>query len=189
MCALLTDNIVFGRYTTSKHLYICRHCLKYMRKRKSMRKHKERCTATHPPGDKIYEDDRVAVYEVDGRRERVYSQSLCLLSKLVRRPIRRSLVVLLLLSLRGPFDHASLVENMSHVDGCCCFDCSSSTTRLCTTTQTRFYSMLFVSSVITPTITTTWLGTSRKSETHQSNTIWRVFLLFHLSSARGTENS
>jgi hypothetical protein len=73
---------VANRFTVSKHLYICRHCLKYMRKRKTLAAHKSKCTASHPPGDKIYDDDRVSVWEVDGRRQPMYTQSLCLLSKL-----------------------------------------------------------------------------------------------------------
>lgn len=36
----------------------------------------------HPPGDEIYRDDAVAVFEVDGRKNKIYCQNLCLLSKM-----------------------------------------------------------------------------------------------------------
>lgn len=40
----------------------------------------------HPPGNEIYrsqeENVEVAVFEVDGQRERVYSENLCLIAKL-----------------------------------------------------------------------------------------------------------
>ena len=36
----------------------------------------------HPPGDEIYRDGAVAVFEVDGRKNKIYCQNLCLLSKM-----------------------------------------------------------------------------------------------------------
>ena len=36
----------------------------------------------HPPGDEIYRDGAVAIFEVDGRKNKIYCQNLCLLSKM-----------------------------------------------------------------------------------------------------------
>lgn len=36
----------------------------------------------HPPGDEIYRDSAVAIFEVDGRKNKIYCQNLCLLSKM-----------------------------------------------------------------------------------------------------------
>ena len=36
----------------------------------------------HPPGNEIYRDDDISFFEVDGRRQRTWCRSLCLLSKL-----------------------------------------------------------------------------------------------------------
>jgi hypothetical protein len=36
----------------------------------------------HPPGDEIYRDGSVAIFEVDGRKNKIYCQNLCLLSKM-----------------------------------------------------------------------------------------------------------
>jgi histone acetyltransferase SAS3 len=41
-----------------------------------------KCPAKHPPGDEIYRDGRFSFFEVDGRKNPVYCQNLCLLAKL-----------------------------------------------------------------------------------------------------------
>ena len=68
--------------TGQRRLFICEYCLKYMRKCSSLQKHSQKCRLRHPPGDEIYRDGNLSVFEVDGSRSRVYCQCLCLLSKL-----------------------------------------------------------------------------------------------------------
>jgi histone acetyltransferase SAS3 len=41
-----------------------------------------KCPAKHPPGDEIYRDGQRSFFEVDGRKNPVYCQNLCLLAKL-----------------------------------------------------------------------------------------------------------
>lgn len=41
-----------------------------------------KCAAKHPPGDEIYRDGKFSFFEVDGRKNPVYCQNLCLLAKL-----------------------------------------------------------------------------------------------------------
>jgi histone acetyltransferase SAS3 len=41
-----------------------------------------KCPAKHPPGDEIYRDGKHSFFEVDGRKNPVYCQNLCLLAKL-----------------------------------------------------------------------------------------------------------
>lgn len=36
----------------------------------------------HPPGDEIYRDGAISIFEVDGRKNKIYCQNLCLLSKM-----------------------------------------------------------------------------------------------------------
>ena len=36
----------------------------------------------HPPGDEIYRDGALSVFEVDGRKNKIYCQNLCLLAKM-----------------------------------------------------------------------------------------------------------
>lgn len=63
-------------------LYICGFCLKYMKKRKTLDRHKKKCDLRHPPGNEIYRDDSLSVFEVDGAKSKIYCQNLCLLAKL-----------------------------------------------------------------------------------------------------------
>ncbi|KAH7106579.1 acyl-CoA N-acyltransferase [Auriculariales sp. MPI-PUGE-AT-0066] len=63
-------------------LWMCEFCLKYMKSRFSASRHQLKCKARHPPGDEIYRDGGISIFEVDGRRNRIYCQNLCLLSKM-----------------------------------------------------------------------------------------------------------
>ena len=53
-----------------------------MKKPKTWLNHSASCKCKTPPGKEIYRDDTLSVYEVDGRSNRIYCQSLCLLAKL-----------------------------------------------------------------------------------------------------------
>lgn len=63
-------------------LYICEFCLKYMKKRATLRRHFEKCSMRTPPGVMIYNKDGLSMYEVDGKSHKIYCQNMCLLSKL-----------------------------------------------------------------------------------------------------------
>eukprot|EP01116_Phalansterium_solitarium_P016303 TRINITY_DN3771_c0_g2_i3.p1 TRINITY_DN3771_c0_g2~~TRINITY_DN3771_c0_g2_i3.p1 ORF type:complete len:307 (-),score=61.61 TRINITY_DN3771_c0_g2_i3:878-1798(-) len=63
-------------------LYICEFCLKYMKKKKTLNRHKLKCELRHPPGNEIYRHGTVSVFEVDGKKNKIYCQNLCLLAKL-----------------------------------------------------------------------------------------------------------
>jgi len=41
-----------------------------------------KCPQKHPPGDEIYRDHTISIFEVDGRKNPGYCQNLCLLAKL-----------------------------------------------------------------------------------------------------------
>ncbi|KAL8774415.1 MAG: hypothetical protein Q9194_004041 [Teloschistes cf. exilis] len=69
-------------YSRNRVLYICEFCLKYMNSDYVAWRHKLKCPAKHPPGDEIYRDKSVSIFEVDGRKNPVYCQNLCLLAKL-----------------------------------------------------------------------------------------------------------
>eukprot|EP01111_Echinosteliopsis_oligospora_P005451 TRINITY_DN1879_c0_g1_i1.p1 TRINITY_DN1879_c0_g1~~TRINITY_DN1879_c0_g1_i1.p1 ORF type:complete len:401 (-),score=63.17 TRINITY_DN1879_c0_g1_i1:108-1310(-) len=63
-------------------LYICEFCLKYMKKKKTLTRHKLKCDLRHPPGNEIYRNASLSVFEVDGKKNKIYCQNLCLLAKL-----------------------------------------------------------------------------------------------------------
>lgn len=69
-------------YSRNRVLFICEFCLKYMNSDYVAWRHKLKCPAKHPPGDEIYRNGSISVFEVDGRKNPVYCQNLCLLAKL-----------------------------------------------------------------------------------------------------------
>lgn len=88
--------IVFGRYELDTwyhspypeeyarlgRLYMCEFCLKYMKSQTILRRHMAKCVWKHPPGDEIYRKGTISVFEVDGKKNKIYCQNLCLLAKL-----------------------------------------------------------------------------------------------------------
>lgn len=69
-------------YQCLPKLYLCEFCLKYMNSPTILRRHMAKCIWRHPPGDEIYRKANVSFFEVDGERNKVYCQNLCLLAKL-----------------------------------------------------------------------------------------------------------
>jgi hypothetical protein len=48
-------------------LYICEFCLLFFTHKNELNRHADKCNIRHPPGDEIYRDDEVSMFEVDGR--------------------------------------------------------------------------------------------------------------------------
>ncbi|KAK0382804.1 hypothetical protein NLU13_9899 [Sarocladium strictum] len=71
-----------AEYSRNRVLYICEFCLKYMNSDYVAWRHKLKCGTKHPPGDEIYRHGSISFFEVDGRKNPVYCQNLCLLAKL-----------------------------------------------------------------------------------------------------------
>ncbi|XP_050396686.1 histone acetyltransferase KAT7 [Patella vulgata] len=69
-------------YARLTKIYLCEFCLKYMRTATILRRHMAKCVWRHPPGDEIYRKNNISVFEVDGKKNKVYCQNLCLLAKL-----------------------------------------------------------------------------------------------------------
>lgn len=69
-------------YSWYPTLYICEYCLKYMKSKYIADRHKMKCPMKHPPGDEIYRDGLISIFEVDGRKNTIYCQNLCLLAKM-----------------------------------------------------------------------------------------------------------
>ncbi|XP_029956249.1 histone acetyltransferase KAT5 isoform X3 [Salarias fasciatus] len=73
-------------------LYLCEFCLKYLKSLKCLQRHLVRisldrlyhttkCNLRHPPGNEIYRKGTISFFEIDGRKNKNYSQNLCLLAK------------------------------------------------------------------------------------------------------------
>ena len=69
-------------YSHESRLFICEFCLKYLPSEFVAWRHKLKCFAKHPPGDEIYREGSISVWEVDGRKKTEYCQCLCLMAKL-----------------------------------------------------------------------------------------------------------
>ncbi|XP_022098508.1 histone acetyltransferase KAT7-like [Acanthaster planci] len=69
-------------YARLPKLYICEFCLKYMKSSTILRRHTAKCVWRHPPGDEIYRKHNISFFEVDGKKNKIYCQNLCLLAKL-----------------------------------------------------------------------------------------------------------
>ena len=74
-----------GKYGKSDKLYICEKTFKYFRKKKSYKKYLDTLNKEDPPpGKRIYHDPqrKLVVYRIDGSKEVVFGQNLCLFGKL-----------------------------------------------------------------------------------------------------------
>ncbi|KAL7632103.1 UNVERIFIED_CONTAM: hypothetical protein RMT77_017575 [Armadillidium vulgare] len=63
-------------------IYICEYCLKYRKSLKCLERHLNKCPFRHPPGNEIYRKGTISFFELDGRKNKLYAQNLCLLAKL-----------------------------------------------------------------------------------------------------------
>jgi len=75
-----------AEYTKYRMLYFCEFCLNFFGEKSELDRHCKRCTWTHPPGLEIYRSKdqgiEVAMFEVDGSKEMVYTQNICYIAKL-----------------------------------------------------------------------------------------------------------
>ncbi|GAB5355619.1 hypothetical protein AAMO2058_000221100 [Amorphochlora amoebiformis] len=73
-------------YTKYRKLYFCEFCLSFFGLKSELRRHCRRCKWTHPPGNEIYRSKdqgiEVAMFEVDGGKEIIYTQNICYIAKL-----------------------------------------------------------------------------------------------------------
>ncbi|KAK3930521.1 Histone acetyltransferase KAT7 [Frankliniella fusca] len=68
-------------YARLPKLYLCEFCLRYMKSSTILKRHAVKCVWRHPPGKEVYRKDKLSVWEVDGKRYKLYCQNLCLLAK------------------------------------------------------------------------------------------------------------
>lgn len=69
-------------YKECKKLYFSEFDLMFFKHREEMLRHLKKCTLQHPPGDEIYRNGNVSMFEVDGKKEKLFCQNLCYLAKL-----------------------------------------------------------------------------------------------------------
>mmetsp|Transcript_33444 Transcript_33444/g.79319 ORF Transcript_33444/g.79319 Transcript_33444/m.79319 type:complete len:407 (-) Transcript_33444:861-2081(-) len=69
-------------YNDVKKLYFCEFTLQFFKERSQMMRHLRKVNVLHPPGDEIYRNGKISMFEIDGRKEKMYCQNLCYLAKL-----------------------------------------------------------------------------------------------------------
>jgi len=69
-------------YQNVEMLYVCEFCLSFFTTGDELGRHFKRCELTYPPGDEIYRNGNVSVFEIDGYRNPIYCENLGYLAKL-----------------------------------------------------------------------------------------------------------
>ncbi|KAK4490092.1 hypothetical protein RD792_000748 [Penstemon davidsonii] len=69
-------------YNDCTKLFFCEFCLNFMKRKEQLQRHMRKCDLKHPPGDEIYRNGTLSMFEVDGKKNKVYGQNLCYLAKL-----------------------------------------------------------------------------------------------------------
>eukprot|EP00850_Spirogloea_muscicola_P003039 SM000012S25301 [mRNA] locus=s12:233019:235528:+ [translate_table: standard] len=69
-------------YNNCHKLFFCEFCLSFMKRKEQLSRHMKKCDLKHPPGDEIYRNGSLSMFEVDGKKNKVYCQNLCYLAKL-----------------------------------------------------------------------------------------------------------
>eukprot|EP00268_Persea_americana_P049527 TRINITY_DN5313_c0_g1_i5.p1 TRINITY_DN5313_c0_g1~~TRINITY_DN5313_c0_g1_i5.p1 ORF type:complete len:399 (+),score=53.03 TRINITY_DN5313_c0_g1_i5:76-1272(+) len=69
-------------YSDTLKLFFCEFCLNFMKREGQLQRHMRKCDLKHPPGDEIYRSGTLSMFEVDGKKNKVYGQNLCYLAKL-----------------------------------------------------------------------------------------------------------
>ena len=65
-------------------LYVCEFTLHFFARKSELQRYQSRLPVDkrHPPGNEIYRKGNLAMFEVDGQEEAIYSQNLCYIAKL-----------------------------------------------------------------------------------------------------------
>mmetsp|Transcript_52706 Transcript_52706/g.132498 ORF Transcript_52706/g.132498 Transcript_52706/m.132498 type:complete len:476 (-) Transcript_52706:238-1665(-) len=69
-------------YQNKEVLYVCEFCLAFFGEKEELLRHGKGCSLRHPPGDEIYREGNISMFEVDGTYSRIYCENLCYIAKL-----------------------------------------------------------------------------------------------------------
>eukprot|EP00741_Cyanophora_paradoxa_P011002 tig00020553_g10634.t1 len=71
-----------GDFEKCDIVYVCEYCLKFLKRREQLVRHMKKCQQYQPPGNEIYRDGNLSMFEVDGAKQKIYCQNLCFIAKL-----------------------------------------------------------------------------------------------------------
>lgn len=63
-------------------VYVCEFCFAFLKSERSYRRHLARCLQRCPPGDEIYRDGFISLFEVSGANCKTYCRNICLVARL-----------------------------------------------------------------------------------------------------------
>lgn len=63
-------------------LFICPFCLHFFCRKVELETHSLRCAVRSPPGDEIYRDETLSMFEFDAKQQKVYTENLCYVARL-----------------------------------------------------------------------------------------------------------
>ncbi|PHT44721.1 putative MYST-like histone acetyltransferase 1 [Capsicum baccatum] len=69
-------------YNDCSKLFFSEFCLNFMKRKEQLQRHMRKCNLKHPPSDEIYRSGTLSMFEVDGKKNKVYGQNLCYWAKL-----------------------------------------------------------------------------------------------------------
>ncbi|KAF3649732.1 Histone acetyltransferase of the MYST family 1 [Capsicum annuum] len=69
-------------YNDFSKLFFCEFCLNFMKSKEQLQRHMRKCDLKHPPGEEICRSGTLSVFEVDGKKNKVYWQNICYWAKL-----------------------------------------------------------------------------------------------------------
>lgn len=70
-------------YQRADLLYYCEFDLSFFARREQLERYlSTKCKLFHPPGDEIYREKSISIFEIDPTHQRIYAENLCLLAKL-----------------------------------------------------------------------------------------------------------
>lgn len=72
----------FPKEFHGKILFICPFCLYFFKQQVELEQHSLRCRVRCPPGDEIYRDDKVSMFEFDAKQQKVYTENLGYIARL-----------------------------------------------------------------------------------------------------------
>uniref|UniRef100_A0A8R2JVH3 histone acetyltransferase n=2 Tax=Acyrthosiphon pisum TaxID=7029 RepID=A0A8R2JVH3_ACYPI len=72
----------FPQEEDAARLIFCEFCLKYTKCQSILDRHMRHCNWRTPPGTEIYQSGDLSVFEIDGKVDKTYCQTLCRLAKL-----------------------------------------------------------------------------------------------------------
>jgi histone acetyltransferase MYST1 len=70
----MSPKMLRGSCPCVQKLYFAEYDLMFFKNRQQMLRHLRKTKLQHPPGDEIYRNGNVSMFEIDGRKERMYCQ-------------------------------------------------------------------------------------------------------------------